>query len=289
MKRLALPGSVLNSFKAGKQTLFWLNGQIINVVGNKRHSHKFATQTGFLANKVADYELALKTIKKVCRESGLDFGNFFNKNKAILFVATDSSPLEKTILSNLFKEVGFNEVELRPYETAFGAFLVKQNYDKGSFVYVGKETSEIGVFADNAQRSFVVYYSLADAVTETIYFFRERHALELAENVALNLYQELGAQGEKFSLVVRGRSSRNKELQTVSLLFKDVEPLYSFLQKQVIKEIESVRQDNVFKQINPDRWMVLGDEFFKRCLDLLGEKTLQLKSEFDLMQGVEWL
>ncbi|MFZ5437646.1 MAG: hypothetical protein ACOZAK_01145 [Patescibacteria group bacterium] len=272
------------------QTLFWINGQSILVVtAKKRKVHQFNTATGFIENKVADFTQALASIKKICRENNIDFGNLLVRNKAIIFIPTNSSPLERELFTKLFKQAGFFGVELINYATAFRAFLAKQDLDKGSFVYIGQEISEIGVFDRAAQQSFIVYYSLREAIDETIYFFREKHLFELAEKVAFALYQEIGNQGEKFSLVVRGRNSRTKDLQTMSFLFKDVEPLASSLQRKITKELDSIVQNNLFKQIGADKWVILGDDFFKKSLDHLGEKSLRLKTEFDLMQGVEWL
>ena len=272
------------------QTLFWINGQNIFVItGKKRKTHQFNSETGFIEGKIADSSQALVTLKKICRDSEIDFGNLLVRNKAIIFIPTNTSPLEKDIFNKLFKSVGFFNVELLNYATAFQAFLAKQEYEKGSFVYVGQEASEVGVFDKNNQQSFVIYYSLKDAIDETVYFFREKHLFELSTRVAFDLYQEMGVQGEKFSLVVRGRNSRNKELQTMSFTFKDVEPLFSSLHRKITKEVDSVMQNNLFKQISPDKWVILGDDFFKRNLDSLGEKSLKLKTEFDLMQGVEWL
>lgn len=272
------------------QTLFWINGQnILVVTAKKRKVHQFNTATGFIENKVADFTQALVSIKKICRENNIDFGNLLVRNKAIIFIPTNSSPLERELFTKLFKQVGFFSVELINYATAFRAFLAKQDLDKGNFVYIGQEISEIGVFDRAAQQSFIVYYSLKEAIDETVYFFREKHLFELAEKVAVALYQEIGNQGEKFSLVVRGRNSRTKDLQTTSFLFKDVEPLAGSLQRKITKELDSIVQNNLFKQIGADKWVILGDDFFKKSLDHLGEKSLRLKTEFDLMQGVEWL
>jgi len=290
MKRFSVTNLFAQKTAANNQSLFWLSGnQLKLVTDNKRSTHQLTADSGFSANKIADFSLALTTLKNLCQTSGLKFDNLWFRNKAIVFIPTDSSPLEKKLFKQLFNQLGFNQLELRKYETAFRAFLAKQDYEKGCFVYVGQEVSEIGVFASNYQQSFNIYYSLQEAIEETIYFFREKHLLELSNKGAYKLYQELGLQGEKFSLVVRGRNSRNKELQTASFMFKDVEPLYSFLQKKINQEIDSVRQNNLFKQFVPDKWVVLGDDFFQANLEKMGEKTLQLKSEFDLMQGIEWL
>jgi hypothetical protein len=289
MKKLSISG-FFSGFNKQSQTLFWINGRSIFVVaGKKRKTHRFITNNGFKDGRIADFSKSLKTIQGICQENSLKIGNPLVKNKAIVFIPTDSSPLEQSIFKKLFRRVGFFDIELRKYETAFHAFLAKQAYEKGVFAYIGQEISEIGVFSNQLQQSFIIYYSLKEAIEETSYFFREQHLFELSADVALDLYQEMGRQGEKFSLVVRGRNSRNQELQTSTFSFKDVEPLFSFLQKKAMKEIDSVIQNNSFKMINPDRWIILGDDFFKNCLDSSKEKSLKLKSEFDLMQGVEWL
>lgn len=290
MRKLAIPKVFNSNVDRHSQTLFWINGQSIFVVaGKKRHTHKLTSVTGFKESKVDDFELAFKTIKRVCKDNNINVGGLFSKNKAIVFIPTESSPIEKSLIKDVFQKVGFLNVDLLKYETAFRAFLAKQDYEGSTFVYVGNELSEIGVFDKSVQQSFVIYFSLKEAIEEVVHFFREKHLFELSEDVALNVYQELGIQGDKFSLVVRGRSSRTQELQTNSFSFKDLEPLFSFLQKKIAKELDSVIQNNIFKQIAPDRWVILGDDFFKRYLNTFGEKSLKLKSEFDLMQGVEWL
>jgi actin-like ATPase involved in cell morphogenesis len=290
MRKLSVSRVFNSNSDKEKQTLFWINGQSIFVVaGKKRHTHKFTSPTGFKEGKVDDFDLAYKTIKGICKDDSLKIGGLFSKNKVTIFIPTDSAPIEKNLVKDLFKKVGFFDVDLLKYETAFRAFLAKQDYENATFVYVGHELAEIGVFGKSSQQSFIIYFSLKEAIEEIIYFFREKHLFELSEDVALNIYQELGQQGDKFSLVIRGRSSRTQELQTNPFSFKDLEPLFSFLQKKIAKEMDSIIQNNLFKQIAPDKWVVLGDDFFKRYLDTFGEKSLKLKSEFDLMQGVKWL
>ena len=289
MRKSLIPRLSLSIFKQ-EQVLFWLNGQSILVIAEKkRKQHDLVVDTGFIEGKVADFDKALATIAKVSKKNLIVLKNPFRINKAIVFIPTNSSPVEKTVMARLFRRAGFSNVELRNYSTSFQAFLIKQDYEKGVFVYIGQEISEIGVFSAEAQQSFVIYYSLNEARTEVVNFFREKHLFEIFHEVALNIYQELGKQGKKFSLVVRGRSSRNKEILTTSFSFKDVEPLFSFLQKKVFKELDSVIQNNSFRLIQPEKWVILGDDFFQLCLKSYQEKPLRLKSEFDLMQGIEWL
>jgi len=272
------------------QVLFWLEGRfLLMVAGKKRKQLLLKADSGIADGLIANEEAAVKTISAFCHENEIRFQNLFKIHQAIIFIPTNSSPVEQSLIKRVFSQVGFRQIELRLYATAFRAFLAKQAFERGIFVYIGQEISEIGVFSDRDQQSFSIYFSIKEAMEIVTHFFREKHLFAISPVVANQVYEEIGKHGEKFSLTIRGRESRSREIATHSFSFKEIEPLHQVLKRKVEKELLSVIGDKLFREIQPDKWVILGDNFWFNNLKSQADKALQLQTAFDLMQGVEWL
>lgn len=279
------------SFFQQQQALFWLSGQeILAVFGKKRKKYSFSFDTGFEEGGVADFEKARATLTKLCEENDFSFRSPWHSQKATIFLPTGVSPLERSIVRKVFQSVGFSQVNLRRYATAFRGFLAKQNEEKGVFVYMGQATSEVGIFSASHQQSLRIPFSLKEIQEYIASYFREKHFFEISQEACSQIYQELGKQQEKFSLVVRGRNTRTSEIETKAVAFTHVESLFLVLKQKVMQEVTSVMNDPLFREVHPEKWTVLGDTFFPFCAHEAAEaKVLLLQSEFDLMQGIEWL
>ncbi|HCR81624.1 MAG: hypothetical protein UX28_C0003G0105 [Candidatus Pacebacteria bacterium GW2011_GWA1_46_10] len=290
MKLLRVP-KFITAFFSQEQAVFWFSSQELLFIWRKKKRRLLLTHhAGFTHGQVSDFHEAVTTITSTGEQEGLTTTQPFVFRAAVVFVATDSSPLERKVVREVFQKAGFQKVTLVSYATAMRAFGERQAIHTGLGLYVGSDVGEGVVFSPQDQAGVVLAHSLLAADHEIQLFLREEGKIEVSLETARELYQLMGRRKEIQSHVVRGRSIQTQQVTTLALKASMVETLREFFTQQLMRELQPLMALPLFVQAQPNHWVVIGDAFLNQ---LVQEKyqvnTVYLHSEFELIGGVQWM
>lgn len=290
MKLFNLPLSI-NRFLEKKQFVFWFSStQLFFSWDKKKKQISLNTDAGFLAGQIADEQQAVRTLTEALTKEGINSDHPLAKHTATVFVTTASSPLERDITRRVFKKAGFVKVSLVTYATALKSFAERQNIHTGVGFYFGSDVSEAIVFSPKEQAAFSLNYSLMDIQSDLRQLLRERQRIEVSLQAARKLYLSLGKNNQSTIHNIRGRNIQTQQVETRTLVGSDLEKIRAFFQTKLVEELRVLIFSSLFEEINPDHWVVVGDGFLNDFVQQKYQaKTLFLKSEIEMIQGVEWL
>jgi len=274
-----------------KQCVCWFSSQQLFLLWDgKKRQLPLNTQAGFAAGQINDEQQAVNTLAQILEKEGLHGGGPLAQHSATVFIATGSSPLERSITRRVFQKAGFSKVSLVAYATAIRAFAQRQDIQAGVGCYFGDDLSEAVIFSPDEQATFNLEYSLGTVRVALQRLLREKQQLEISAESARKLYLSLGKKNPAAKHVIRGRNIQTQQVETRTLSNQDLGAIDSFFQTQLRQELQVVTAAALFETINPDHWIVVGDGFINDFVQQTYQaKTVFLRSAVEMIQGVQWL
>lgn len=282
---------VMDRFFAKEHLTCWFSSRELLLSWDKKKKRVTLTAAaGFSGGQIHDFDLAVATLSQVCQQEGIRIGEPMTRSAATVFVSATSSPLERSLIRRVFQKAGFRKVSLVSYATALRSFAERQALHTGVGIYVGNDVSEGLVFSPENQVISLFHYSLLDTQQDVTKFLRENQKIEVSPEAARQLYSALGKKKEQTAQVVRGRNIQNQQIETRTLTAAEMEKLSQFFREKLGRELQPLISMPLFAAANPSHWVIVGDAFLNYSVqELYQAETLFLHSEFDVIQGVQWL
>lgn len=289
MSALRLP-ALANRLLEKQQVVCWFSSQqLLLTWDNKKQQLPLTSEAGFAAGQISDEQQAVTTLTEVLAKEGLHSNKPLAQYTATVFVSSASSPLERAIIKRVFHKAGFNKVSLIAYATALRAFAERQQLHTGVGFYFGYDISEGLVFADDQQAVFSLDYNLSDVQVSLQQLLRETQQLEISTATAQKIYASLAKPAQQANQAVRGRNIQTQQVETRMLTAKDLEKINHFFHTKLRQELQLLTSAALYQATSPEHWLVVGDGFLGNFVQQEYQaKTMLLKSEVELIQGVRW-
>jgi actin-like ATPase involved in cell morphogenesis len=290
MKPFRLPKAVSALF-THTQAAFWFSSRQLLVLWEKKKKRfQLALEAGFAAGQISNFDQAVTTLGRLCAEAGLQLSQPLTLQTAVVFVATDSSPLERSIVKRVWQKTGFQKVSLVSYATALRAFAQRQAIRTGVGLYIGFDVSEGVVFSPDDQAGVPLGCSLYESAKLMQLLLRERTQLEVSLETAQGLYEGLGKASAVGAQAVRGRNIQTQQIETQTLTSSTISTLKEFFEQRLASALKTLLTSSLFATVYPHHWVVVGDPLLNQLVQTRYQaNTVFLHSEFELTQGVQWL
>lgn len=290
MKLFQLP-KLVSAFFSQEQAVFWFSSQEMLLVWQKKKKRlPLTAEAGFARGQVNHFDWAVATVTRLCEQENIRTTHPFSFHAAVVFVSTASSPVERKIIRRVFQKAGFQKVTLVLYATAMRAFAQRQAIRTGLGIYVGNDVSEGIVFSPKDQAGMSLKHSLLEASQEIQLLLREEQKLEVSLETARGLYELMGRRKEINTHVMRGRSIQTQQVETRTLKQSVIETTRAFFQQKLLRELQPLLTTPLFAETQPNHWVIIGDALLNQLVqDEYQVNTVYLHSEFELIQGVQWL
>lgn len=273
------------------QSTWWFSSQELWVAWGKRKQRlALPANSGFSEGQIASITPAVATVTAAAEAANLPISQPLASQAATVFVSAHSSPVDRRLTREVFQKVGFSQVNLVAYTTALHAFAQRQAIRIGVGIYVGSDLSEGLAFSPKDQETFQLDHSFGQIETGLKALLREQHQLEITSASARQLYLQFGKRGELETYVVRGRNVKDSQITTLTLKTKALSALRQWCGKQITDKLNQALSGPLFTAAEPNHWVIVGDAFLnKMAQETYQANTIFLQSEFELIQGVQWL
>jgi hypothetical protein len=290
MKPFRLPKAVSALFTQ-HQAAFWFSSRQLLVMWEKKKKRfQLALEAGFAAGQISNFDQAVATLGRLCAQAGIKLSQPLSLQTAVVFVATDSSPLERSIVKRVWQKTGFQKVSLVSYATALRAFAQRQAIRTGVGLYVGFDVGEGVVFSPDDQAGVPFGCSLHESAKLMQLQLRERAQLEVSLETAQALYEGLGKALAASAQMVRGRNIQTQQIETQTLTGSTINELKDFFEQILVTALKPLLAASLFATVDPHHWVVVGDPLLNQLVQTKYQaNTVFLHSEFELTQGVQWL
>lgn len=282
---------VMDRFFAKTHLTCWFSSQELLLSWDKKKKRvPLTSAAGFSGGQIYQFDAAVATLTQVCEQEGIRVSDPLTLHAATVFVASASSPLEREIVRLVWQKAGFQKVSLVSYATALRTFAQRQALQAGAGIYVGSDVSEGIVFSPENQAVVPLHFSLLETQQDVAQLLRTTQKMEVSPEMARQIYAALGKRKEPTAQVVRGRSIQSQQVETRTFSATDMGKIAEVFREKLTHELEPLTTLPLFTVVNPTHWVVVGDAFLNDFVqEMYQAETVFLHSEFDIIQGVQWL
>lgn len=290
MKRLRVPAFIENVLSQEHVVCWFSSRELFLSWEKKKKQVPLTGESGFSGGQIHNFDQAVATVEQALSKEEKDGSKSLKIRTLTVFVATASSPLERSLVRRVFQKAGFQKISLVSYATALRAFAERQTVRTGVGVYQGYDAGEAMVFDPESQATVALSGSLSEHSQLLVQYVREHHGLEISFETAEKLYAFLGKKTEPGSFAVRGRALKNQQVETHTLSAAHTGALLAFFEHIFSQELLPLVTHSVFQSISPKQWVVVGDALLNRWVQTTHQaESIFLRSESEMIQGVQWL